>query len=204
MSDEGYIKFKLELIEEEIEHFPLIYELTKFRSTLWDLGLIGTIGNVSYGNLSHRLDDKKFIITGTNTGAKRLLDYSDFVVVIDYDIENNFVLCKGRTKPSSETLTHSAVYKALPKINVVLHFHNKVLWETFRLVKPTTSSAVDYGSVGLAREITKICNKINHKEEQLIVLGGHKDGILTFSENINELEMYLINLLAEQKQISSL
>ncbi|MGA9119190.1 MAG: class II aldolase/adducin family protein [Bacteroidota bacterium] len=69
------------------------------------------------GNISARIDKKRFLITPTRM-SKGSMKSTDLVVV---DIEGNVIA--GRRKPSSEMYLHLAIYRERPDVNSVCHAH---------------------------------------------------------------------------------
>ena len=65
----GYIKFNCQWIKDHPVEDSLIQELNHYRTKLYQLGLIGMYPNgIGYGNMSIRLENYQFLITGTSTG----------------------------------------------------------------------------------------------------------------------------------------
>ena len=84
---------------------------------------------IGFGNLSIRDGaTKNFYITGSATGGKPELTPADCARVVAYDFEKNWVRYEGPSIPSSESLTHAAVYKSDPKTAAVIHCHDSSLW----------------------------------------------------------------------------
>ena len=82
------------------------------------LGLVAATS----GNVSMRLegDEKEGLIAVTPAGTDYETMTPDDIVVVDYDVD----VIEGDTVPSSESLTHVAVYKARPDISAVIHTHS--------------------------------------------------------------------------------
>lgn len=82
------------------------------------LGLVAaTSGNVSM-RLEGGPDEGLIAITPTSMDYERMT--AGDVVVVDYDVD----VVEGETVPSSESLTHVAVYKARQDIQAVIHTHS--------------------------------------------------------------------------------
>lgn len=131
---DGVIKFRVAgRIELPELAEPLWAELDHWRDQLWQLGLIGHNRelNVGFGNISRRLDGGGFVISGTQTGHKRQLDGRDYVIVEQCDFAANSVHCRGPCLPSSEALSHGALYRQ-PAFNAVVHVHKRQLWDYLR------------------------------------------------------------------------
>ncbi len=185
MSNEGIIKFTCSLIEDEPPDSDIISELNEVRNELFRLGYIGVNSdNIGYGNISMRYDaDNSFIITGTQTGAKKILTPADYTIVTKFNIAANTLTCRGKVKASSESLTHAAAYSASARISAVIHIHSKKIWLKLYNSVLATPEECSYGTPQLALEIKKICRK---NYENIIVLKGHEEGIIITSGNLQD------------------
>jgi L-ribulose-5-phosphate 4-epimerase len=188
MIDEGYIKYQCHWSEVEAIAESEIKELNSWRKQLYQLGLIGEYDNgIGFGNLSIRLPQKKqFIISGTQTGGIPDLTAQHYTKVIDYDWQQNYVTCQGLIQASSETLTHAAIYHALPNINAVVHVHHQLLWEKLLEQVPTTDPDCAYGTPEMATEIIRLCQQPLTQQARIIAMSGHEAGILTFGANLSQ------------------
>lgn len=187
MTDEGYIKFNCTWIKEELPETYKIDELNSWRQKLYNQQLIGAYPDgIGYGNISCRLADDTFLITGTATGNLKQLAASHFTRVSDFDIANNAITCHGSINASSESLTHAIIYKSLPEINAVVHIHNNVLWQKLLNNVPTTSPQVAYGTAEMANEINRLLATTNLKEDKTLVMAGHEDGLIAFGKDLAE------------------
>ena len=130
-----YVKFKYGRASEEIAPFDELAQLNECRRKLLELKLIGVRSNgVSFGNLSVRdgVTDN-FYVTGSATGALSELTLADCVKVLAYDFKRNWLRYEGAAIPSSESLTHAAVYKSDGSARAVIHCHDSSLWLTFSI-----------------------------------------------------------------------
>jgi len=73
----------------------------------------------SDGNISGRLDDKRFLITPSGL-YKMTMTPEDLVIV---DREGRALEARPGLRPTSEILMHLEVYRQRPEINAVLHAH---------------------------------------------------------------------------------
>jgi L-ribulose-5-phosphate 4-epimerase len=187
MTDEGYIKFNCTWIKEEFPERYKIDELNSWRQKLYDQQLIGTYPDgIGYGNISCRLTDGSFLITGTATGSIKQLTNEHFTRVINFNIGDNSITCQGPIKASSESLTHAIIYKSLPEVNAVVHIHNNNLWQKLLNNVPTTSLQVAYGTPAMASEINRLLTTTNLKEDKILVMAGHEDGLIAFGKDLAE------------------
>lgn len=196
---EGYIKFNCNWMQKEFPFQEEIYEeLETARTKLRNLGLIGMYPDgIGFGNISVKSDDNKsFIITGSATGQFDKLDQSHYALVTGYDFKKNSISCSGLTKASAESLTHAAVYGSLPEVGAVVHVHCLWLWEKLMNDYPTTFAEIEYGTPEMAYAVGKLASEIN---EKIIVMGGHREGILSFGSNLTEATTEIINIYNRYK-----
>jgi len=200
---EGCIKFNCIWKEEEILIPDSIYgKLESARSRLHALGLIGIYPHgIGYGNISVRGKvDKSFIISGSATGGLAILMPSDYSLVTDYKIRNNTLFCSGLIQASSESLTHAAVYDSVPSAGAVVHIHNQSLWEQLLDKFPTTNASIEYGTPEMAEAVGQLAMAIKDRQEKLIVMAGHQEGILLFGDNITQVTQQIIELYDRYQQ----
>jgi hypothetical protein len=211
MPHEGVIKFELEheAVPLEARSFgELACKLIAWREIMALTGLVGQdptrYGGAGYGNVSSRsgpanapLGRRSFLITGTQTAGQRTLTLQDFSFVERYDYGRNRVRSRGRVRPSSESMTHGAVYDLAPHIRCVLHAHCPVLWgQAGRLRLPTTDTRVAYGTTDMALEVRRLYRDTVLPERRIFSMGGHQDGIVVFGRTIEEAGGVLLSWLA--------
>lgn len=188
MSDEGYIKYQCRWNDSPIE-IPgsTLDSLNTWRKKLYDYSLIGAYDNgIGFGNISVRNKNDSFFITGSATGGKSILNQDDYALVEAWQFESNQLICRGKTKASSESLTHAAIYESDIEIGAVIHVHSRLLWNQLLNKIPTTSATVEYGTPGMAWEIQRLLKDDNNRNTGIVAMGGHEEGILTFGRNIHE------------------
>jgi len=181
-----YIKFSCERVAAEITSFEGLAELNAHRRKLRQLGLIGVDPNgIGFGNLSVRDGaTDNFYITGSATGGRRELTLADCAKVVACDFERNCVRYEGSALPSSESLTHAAIYKSDATAGAVIHCHDSKLWAAVLNQAPTTSRAAEYGTPQLAYEIMQLFKRTD--VPKIIAMAGHEAGILTFGKDLEE------------------
>ncbi len=196
---EGYIKFNCTwkqepiLISEEI-----LLSLDRSRSHLYELGLIGMYPDgIGFGNISMRMESGTFLITGSATGQFTHLKPSHYAIVSGYDFVTNSISCTGQTKASAESLTHAAVYEALSEVGAVVHVHCLWLWDKLLNKYPITSGEIEYGTPEMALAVRQLATE--SKESKILVMGGHREGILAFGKNLNEATDHIMNLFNRLK-----
>ncbi len=199
---EGYIKFNCDWEQRQFSFQNEIFmQLENARTTLYELRLIGMYPDgIGFGNISVRSGESlSFIITGSATGQLPKLDRSHYALVRGYNFAKNFISCTGLTKASAESLSHAAVYEALPEVGAVVHVHCLWLWEKLLNALPTTSEAIEYGTPEMALAIQKLVSKMEITEEKIIVMGGHREGILVFGSDLNEAINQIIKTFNQYK-----
>ncbi|HAH23085.1 MAG TPA: rRNA adenine methyltransferase [Prolixibacteraceae bacterium] len=195
--NEGSIKFNC-LWEQKEVGFPneIYVQLETARRELYNRGLIGMYPNgIGYGNISVRKDNTQtFIISGSATGGFSYLKQSDYAKVTNYNISENTIYCTGLIKASAESLTHAAVYQSLPEVGAVVHVHCLWLWEKLMKDYPTTSPEIEYGTPAMAEAVGKLALDIDGREEKIIAMGGHHEGIVVFGSSLMEATEQIINI----------
>ena len=196
MHDEGYIKFNCMWIEKDLPNIEYISELNKWRDKLYNQKLIGAYPNgVGYGNISVRLPDLSFLITGTATGNLNELTEKHYTQVTAYDLPLNQITCRGPIMASSESLSHAAIYDALDDVYAVVHIHNKDLWRELIDNVPTTSTEIEYGTPEMANEIRRLIESTSLKEDKILTMAGHEEGLIAFGKDLAEASSKFLSLL---------
>ncbi len=193
---EGYIKFNCNWEQKEIQIQDEIFgQLEAARTRLYKLRLIGMYPDgIGFGNISVKsAESSSFIITGSATGQFAKLEPKHFALVTGYNFALNAISCTGQTKASAESLSHAAVYETLPEVRAVVHIHCLSLWEKLLNVLPTTSAEVEYGTPEMAEAIRELISEMKY-DEKVIVMGGHREGILAFGQNLEEATSEIIKI----------
>jgi L-ribulose-5-phosphate 4-epimerase len=183
-----YIKFTCEQAAMEITSFGALAELNAYRRKLLELRLIGVDANgIGFGNLSIRDGTtNNFYITGSATGGKPELTLADCARVVAYDFDKNWLRYEGSAIPSSESLTHAAIYASDAKAGSVIHCHDLKLWAALLNQAPTSSRAVEYGTPAMASEVARLFKVADVQSRKIFVMAGHEGGILAFGKNLDE------------------
>lgn len=197
---EGYIKFNQEFHIGPPPAAELIAAINGARTRLFDLGLIGMDeGGIGFGNVSIRSPEGEpgvFIVSGTATGNKRILETEDYALVLDYDIAGNSLLSSGRRQASSESLSHGAAYAGSGDVATVIHVHSRLLFEgMIRESYPQTSPAAEYGTPEIAADIRDAVAGAGDAAGALVML-GHQNGIIAYGSSVEEAESILTSLHA--------
>ena len=196
-----YVKFSCEPLAGEIASFSGLAELNAYRRKLLDLGLIGVDPKgIGFGNLSVRDGaTKNFYITASATGGIPELALANCVKVVACDFERNQVRYEGSALPSSESLTHAAIYESDANAGAIVHCHNSKLWAALLNQTPTTSKTAEYGTPEMAYEIMQLFTRTDAQSRKIVVMAGHEGGILTFGR---DLEQAFDVLMREREKIT--
>ena len=142
---------------------------------------------VGFGNLSVRDGASgNFYITGSATGGLPELTLTDCVRVVAYDFARNWLRYEGTAIPSSESLTHAAIYESDRSISAVIHCHDSDLWATVLDRAPATSKCVAYGTPEMAYEIMRLFKISDVRSRKILSMAGHEGGIVTFGKNLED------------------
>jgi len=194
---EGYIKFNFNWEQKDILIPAELYKtLEEERTRLYELGLIGVYPDgVGFGNISVRAEeDSSFFISGSSTGQFRQLNPSHYALVKRFNLAENSVSCSGKIKASSESMTHAAVYEALPDVHAVVHIHSLMLWSELLYICPHTPAEIAYGTPEMALAVQRLATGFKSGDEKIIIMGGHREGILSFGRNLHEATTQIINI----------
>jgi ribulose-5-phosphate 4-epimerase/fuculose-1-phosphate aldolase len=205
---EGVIKFELNFTPAPPLPAAEIAEINHWRAVLYQHKLIGQdparYGGYGYGNLSVRLAPyaapptlRHFIISGSQTGDRAQLGPEHYTVVTECHPEENRVVAHGPIRPSSESLTHGAVYALDPAIRAVLHAHSPEIWQAApSLGIPITDPQVPYGTPAMAAEVARLFATTDVAQRHIFSMGGHEDGIIAFGTTAEEAAEVLLTALS--------
>ena len=206
-SDEGVIQFRLDYQLDHDFECGGFAELNCWRSYLFRLGLVGQdtkrYGGFGYGNLSHRLSpgSSAFIVSGTQTGHLPLLCKEHYAVVESANLDQNQITAHGAIKPSSEALTHAAIYLARADVQVVVHVHSPLLWQKSRIMGiPSTHESIQYGTPEMANAVIR-CVQTRPTGTGLVAMLGHEDGVIAYSDSVDGAGSALLQALARARQV---
>ncbi len=198
--EKNYIKFNCNWIKGKVIEKEKLTELNYWRNKLFELNLIGAYSDgIGFGNISERSSGNKFIISGSVTGGIKKLSEKHFTEVTEFNFEENSLTCVGPIKASSESLTHAAIYKSLPEINAVIHVHNLKLWNYLLEKVPATKKEAEYGTPEMAKEMIRLLKEKETREKKIIVMKGHKEGVISFGRNFDKAGEVLLKYFEETK-----
>jgi ribulose-5-phosphate 4-epimerase/fuculose-1-phosphate aldolase len=151
----------------------------------------------AWGNISLR-HPLGFIISCTQTSGKPALSESDFALVKNFDITANSLTSQGPGSPSSEALTHAAVYQSRPETGAVFHAHAPDIWQQAeKLGLAMTDSRIEYGTPEMAIAIGELARYSTGNG--VFCMGGHEDGIIAFADNAETAGLLLIKMLVRSR-----
>jgi hypothetical protein len=195
---DGTIKYNFDFKATDSLKTRDFLEIEMVRERLFALNLIGvTDDGIGFGNISQRVNDDSFVITGTQTGHLKNLEGKHYSFIEAYDDKEFYLKSSGAIKPSSEALTHGTIYNLSPKIGGVIHIHSKVIWNFMLKNDYSKTKDVEYGTEEMIDEVNRIFSLINPLNNPKFVMAGHEDGVMVFGENLLKAELSLYLLLED-------
>jgi L-ribulose-5-phosphate 4-epimerase len=194
---EGVVKYSVQHVTARID-LPAEYgELTAWRRRLRELDLIGADAQgIGYGNISVRLyASPRFLITGSQSSGLREVDQRHFAEVSVVNLDRNSLRSRGETPPSSEALTHAALYQSRGSIRAVVHVHSRQIWSAWLGTLPTTKAEVAYGTPEMAYEMIRLYKRHVIKDQGAIVMAGHEDGVIAYGTSLADAAGEILKLL---------
>ncbi len=196
---EGVIKFSYEF--EKREKVPKAsWDLQVWRDLFVGYALIGQLpdryGGFGFGNLSCRVGEA-FSITASQTGGLKRPAAIDYALVHDWSLARNHLSASGVKEPSSESLTHAAIYESCPSVAFVFHVHSPMIWHARQqLGLPETSAEIPYGTVLMAQTLKSLARDLG--PDGIIAMAGHEDGIIAWSTTAMGAGALIFRALHEQ------
>jgi ribulose-5-phosphate 4-epimerase/fuculose-1-phosphate aldolase len=193
--EEGYIKYQCNWIKEQVIKRDQIHDINKWRSMLMMKGFIGMYDNgIGFGNISMRMHEHTFMISGSATGRIKELTADHYALVTDFNLSHNQLTCKGITTASSESLTHAAIYACSNDTNAVVHIHHKEKWSSLLQHAATTDPSIAYGTPEMAFAIQNLIKEDKVGPNKIIVMGGHEEGLISFGKTLEEAAMAFLTI----------
>ena len=119
----------------------------------------------TWGNVSG-IDRTSGLVVIKPSGAKYEELTAEDMVIVDFDGK----IIEGKLNPSSDTLTHVALYKAFPNMGGIVHTHSR--WATSfaqagKPIEPTGTTHADYfyGTIPCTRQMTPAEIAGNYEKE---------------------------------------
>ena len=198
---EGVIKYQLDHCNDIIDKTISLSEINAWRTIMYRLGVIGQApkkyAGYGFGNISQRISTSnyRFIISGTQTGHLETLSAHDYCIILDADLKANKITSRGPCKPSSEALTHAAVYLQNPDVNCIIHAHCADIWlKTEQLQLSHTSANIAYGTPEMAKAVGELFH--GTKQLSLFTMLGHQDGVIALGSTMQQAALELIKHLS--------
>ena len=193
---DGIIKYDFHFTQSEPLSVEKFSEIESVRERLYTLNLIGvTKEGIGFGNISRRIDDNSFVITGTQTGHLAKLSGEHYSLVEEYNDKEFYLKSSGSIKPSSEALTHGTIYNLSSNIGAVIHIHSKEIWNFMLTHDYLKTKDVEYGSIEMIDEVNRIFSNIEPLSNPKFVMAGHEEGVMAFGEDLVEAELVLMGIL---------
>jgi hypothetical protein len=205
---EGVIQFNLSHLTGEAIDYVELADLTTWHQRIHTLGLIGQdpsrYEGYAYGNMSHRLGKDEFLISGTQTGGLDTLTAEHYAHIDHCDIANNQVSSHGPIKPSSECMSHAAIYAAQADAMAIIHVHNPAIWQHHKeLGLASTPANVGYGTPQMATAIRDCIEQAGQPDHACIAMLGHEDGVICFAANMDTAGQYLLALYEQAMSLKA-
>ena len=196
---EGVIQYRLHHRPGELPAGPDYRGLFDWFRRCRERRLIGRdparYGGYAYGNISARAA-RGFVISGTQTGGKPALGEQDLAWVTGFDLVGNRLDSTGPSRPSSEAMTHGAVYRELPRVGAVIHVHSPEIWgAAIRLGLPCTAAEAGYGTPAMADEVAALLAR--QPDGGVLVMGGHEDGVIAYGHDMASAGTRLMAVLSD-------
>ncbi|HXV22364.1 MAG TPA: class II aldolase/adducin family protein [Desulfuromonadales bacterium] len=211
---EGVIKFALEFRAAPPLPYAALREINAWRRVLYLLRLTGQdparYGGLGYGNISQRLEPfdapperRRFVVSGTQTGGLAELNAGHYTTVLESWPEENRLVAEGPIRPSSESLTHGALYALDASLRFIMHAHSPEIWRhAAALGIPLTDPAAAYGTPEMAAETRRLLRDEAVRAGGIFAMGGHEDGLVAFGRTAEAAGTVLLCALARALALS--
>lgn len=197
MSREGVIRFRLDFRSGPAPDPGPLEPLFAWREVFVGRGWLGQdparYGGLGFGNVSRRdpADPEAFLISATQTGHLPWPDARGYSRVTAHDVNENRIVAEGPAPPSSEALTHAAVYGICPTVGFVFHVHAPELWRAAPAQGvPCVPEDVAYGTPAMARAVGRLAGA----GAPVLAMLGHRDGMVAVGATAREAGVALLEL----------
>lgn len=215
---EGVIKYRL--VHTDNNRVPpqsTYLELESWRQILFQLKFLGQdpdrYGGLGYGNISIRNPEGEIWVSGSQTSGHDILQPNQYAYIQSATIETNELISEGNIKPSSEAMSHMALYQASASIQAIVHIHEPTLWRYGQeyLGLPETDEGIAYGTPEMAKALQSIAVSQNCVTgvpvsgvpvSGVIVMKGHKDGVIAYGDTLKNASLLLISLYQKVMKVS--
>ncbi len=211
---DGVIKFKSHHTYADpgaiaCENFPIIH---RWRKYFQKIGIMGRdphrYDGAAFGNISLRMPPyprepgrRRFLVTASQSAGPENFSSAQLAVVQAYNHNKHHASSIGHMPPSSEALTHAALYDADCGVRCVFHVHAPTLWNAHaRLGLERTPPDIAYGTIAMAHAVQNLFqhnlgDQFQRKNAGIFSMGGHEDGIITFGRTPTLAGLILLNHL---------
>ncbi len=200
---EGVIKYQLNHTDCQLDQSIDIARIDAWRSIMHRLGVIGQCkkkyAGYGYGNISQRIagNGEQFLISGTQTGHLETLTRNDYCIIVHADLQANRITSRGPCRPSSEALTHAAVYQQDSAVSDIIHGHCPEIWQQTAVIGlPHSAESIPYGTPEMAEAVQRLLQAGDFRQSGLFTMLGHEDGVLAFAADMAGAARELIDCLA--------
>jgi len=211
---EGVIKFCLEheslscVWMEALERNDTFTELSVWRDLCRKLQLLGQNPNLyqgyAYGNISARESSGSFLISASQTSGHEVSDATHFSRVLSAHVVENRIQSEGMLPPSSESMTHAALYQIAPDVNWVVHSHCADIWQNSGgLNLAFTEQTVPYGTPAMAAAVQQLYLEQPDKTQGIFVMKGHKDGVVSYGHTAEQAVSIMLENYAKARCLRS-
>jgi ribulose-5-phosphate 4-epimerase/fuculose-1-phosphate aldolase len=148
---------------------PRLPQLIAWARRFAALGFPPSYGPGDHGNLSCRTPQG--LVVSARETAKASLRPEQFVEVIAWGKRDSGIeiRCRGRLRPSTDTLLHLRLYELRPDIHAILHGHDaETLHRAAALSLPVTERSAAVPSEELVQEVCELA-----KRNDYIILRDH-------------------------------
>lgn len=214
---EGVIKFSLkhralsepvsspELRESSVSgNSSVLEELRQWRDLARRLYLLGQdpkrYQGLGYGNISARDSETTFLISASQTSGVVVSDDTTFARVLAADLKHNEIVSEGVHPPSSESMTHAALYQCSEQVQWVVHSHCPDIWNASdQLGLPFTEETIPYGTPDMAYAVQALFHQMASPEQGIFVMKGHQDGVVSYGQTAQLAMDVMLTTLAKAK-----
>ncbi len=183
MTETGGVKFRAERLTGETPPCANLAELNFYRSKLRQQGFVGQDAHgIGFGNVSLKAK-AGFLITTSGSAVRESLSQTDLVLVKSWSFSENLVRFSGPGTPSAETLTHAAIYQTNRTAGVILHIHDRPLWDWLIARGDATAEAAEYGTTAMAQAVAEFLRRPECLTN-MFAMSGHEAGVLAYGQDL--------------------
>ncbi|MFC3152501.1 class II aldolase/adducin family protein [Litoribrevibacter euphylliae] len=189
---EGVIKFSLthQTLDRPV-NASVLSELMVWRDLSRRLQWLGQdpqrYGGLGYGNISARESSQQFIISASQTSGVITAEPQHFARVLVSDLEQNHIDSEGMLPPSSESMTHAALYQCSDQVSWILHSHCPEIWQhSEALGLAATAAEVPYGTPEMAEAVQQLYRDQANPSQGIFVMKGHQDGVVSYGSTAKQ------------------